>query len=258
MFELPRITASGLVAQIDYQESVGSTSDRALELAARGDPKLPLLVLAERQTAGRGRGTNRWWAAEGALTFSLVLDAPESKLTPERWPQWSLVAGLAVCEALAALAPGGEWRLKWPNDVFLNGGKICGILCESVPGSKDRLAIGVGVNINNSLAVAPEEIRIAGRALIDLDGRRLDLTAVLLAILDKLDEVWTLLSQKSFAHLASSYRERCFLTGKTLTITSAADTLTGRCRGIDDAGALVLQTEAGIHPVISGTIQSWD
>jgi BirA family biotin operon repressor/biotin-[acetyl-CoA-carboxylase] ligase len=258
MFDLPRIAASGLVAQLDFHESLGSTSDRALELAARGDPQLPLLVLAERQTAGRGRGTNRWWATEGALTFSLVQGAPEAKLVPLRWPQWSLVAGLAVCQALQELVPRGDWRVKWPNDVFVNGGKVCGILCELVPGSKDRLAIGIGVNINNSLAAAPEEIQRSARTLIDLDGQRRKMTAVLLAILDKLDEGWTRLARESFAGLASAYRERCFLTDKALTIVSGGETIIGRCRGVDDAGALVLQTEAGLRPVISGTIQSWE
>jgi BirA family biotin operon repressor/biotin-[acetyl-CoA-carboxylase] ligase len=258
MFDLPRIAASGLVAQIDYHQTLGSTSDRALELAARGDPKLPLLVLTNRQTAGRGRGTNRWWAAEGSLTLSLVMEASPASLSPQRWPQLSLVAGLAICEALAELAPRGEWRVKWPNDVFLNGGKICGILCESVPGWNDRLLIGAGININNSLADAPLEIRECARALIDYDGCERGLTAVLLAILDKLDERWAQLVRESFAGLASAYRERCLLTGKTLTVTAASAKIVGRCRGIDEAGALILQTETGTVPVIAGTIESWE
>src|SRR5438093_8998371 len=100
MFDLGRIESCGLVARIDYHESIGSTSDRAMELGALDEAELPLLVLAERQTAGRGRGTNRWWSDEGALTFSLVLEASHQRLPPTRWPQVALMAGLAVCEAL--------------------------------------------------------------------------------------------------------------------------------------------------------------
>src|SRR5262245_23444181 len=114
MFDIPRIADSKLVAEIDYHESLGSTSDRALELAARRAPKLPLLVLANRQTSGRGRGANRGWASTGALTFSLVLDEAASGMTRERWPLRSLIAGLAVCRALADLVPRGDWRVKWP------------------------------------------------------------------------------------------------------------------------------------------------
>ena len=179
-------------------------------------------------------------------------------LAPDRWPQLALVAGLAICEALAEIAPGGEWRVKWPNDVFLNGGKICGILCESVPGWRDRLVIGIGININNSLQAAPDDIKQSARAMIDLDGLHRDMTGVLLAVLDHLDERWSRLAQGQFADLALAYRERCLLTGKTLTVESAGQTLIGRCRGIDDSGALVLATEAGPIALISGTIKSWD
>src|SRR3954452_9524865 len=100
MFELSRIVDSGLVARVDYHESIGSTSDRALELGASDDGPLPLLVLAERQTAGRGRGENRWWSADGALTFSLLLAAPRERLPVTDWPKIALVSGLAVCQAL--------------------------------------------------------------------------------------------------------------------------------------------------------------
>src|SRR5205823_9209981 len=149
MFDLSRIANSGLVARIDYHESIGSTSDRAIEIGALDEAELPLLVLAERQTAGRGRGANRWWSADGALTFSLVLEAPRERLPPARWPQVALAAGIAVCEALQGLAPRAEPRVKWPNDVYLAGGKICGILCESIPGWRERPGVGVGVNGNN-------------------------------------------------------------------------------------------------------------
>src|SRR5262245_30735712 len=130
MFDLGRIESCGLVARIDYHESIGSTSDRAIELGVLDESELPLLVLAESQTAGRGRGVNRWWSAEGALTFSLVLQAPCERLPPDRWPQVALVAGVAVCEALEGLVPQAEVRVKWPNDVYLGSGKVCGILCE--------------------------------------------------------------------------------------------------------------------------------
>lgn len=254
MIDLGRIQAASLVARVDFHESLGSTNDRALELAERGDAPLPLLILAERQTVGRGRGANRWWSARGALTFSLVLEAPPAALSPERWPQLSLAAGLAVCEMLQELLPRADCRVKWPNDVYLNDKKVCGILCESVPGWRDRLVLGIGLNVNNSLAAAPAEVRSTATSLVDCDGGARDLTAVLLELLDRLDEGVRQLMAGRFADQAAAFRQRCYLTGKTVTVVSSGTTIVGRCLGIDDSGHLLLQTEAGQRRIVAGTI----
>jgi len=268
MFDLSRLAAANLVAQIDYHESLGSTSDRAQELAASGAAALPLLVLAERQTAGRGRGANRWFAAEGALTFSLVLSAPPDQLPPHRWPEVALVAGLAVCEALQSLVPASVLQVKWPNDVYLAGRKICGILSESLPGWRDRLVVGIGVNVNNSVQRSertgdgePEtaELRRIATALIDHDGLPRDLTATLVSTLDHFDRRWTELLTGGFAPLAVAYRQRCFLTGKTVMIQQPGGaTLVGMCRGIDDDGVLGMRTFAGEQRVRSGSVLRWE
>ncbi|MEX2177032.1 MAG: biotin--[acetyl-CoA-carboxylase] ligase [Pirellulaceae bacterium] len=255
MFDVPRILRSGLVGHVDYHSSLGSTNDRALALAARDDAPLPLLVLTEQQTLGRGRGTNRWWSAAGAITFSLVLDAADALTAAER-PRVALVAGLAVCEALESLVPRGQWQVKWPNDVLAGGGKVCGILCESVPGWPERLVVGVGINVNNSLEKTP--VPVAGKALIDLDGLARDLTQVLIAVLDRFDLRWSELLTGQFADLAAECRKRCFLTGKTLTVTSGRTKLVGRCQGIDERGALVLVTESGPRAIVAGSIDGWE
>jgi BirA family biotin operon repressor/biotin-[acetyl-CoA-carboxylase] ligase len=262
---LDRIQSAGLVASIDYHDSLPSTSDRALELAALGDIELPLLVLTERQMAGRGRGTNRWWTSEGALTFSLALVALPDQLPPERWPQTALVAGLAVCEAIKSLLPSADVRVKWPNDVYLAGRKLGGILSESVPGWRDRLVVGIGLNVNNSMQTsqsstdqAAADLNRIATALIDHDSLPRDLTATLLAILDHWDRRWHELLHDGFAPLADEYRRLCFLSGKTTTIHQPGEhSIVGLCRGIDDLGALRLQTEGGECRVLSGTVASW-
>jgi BirA family biotin operon repressor/biotin-[acetyl-CoA-carboxylase] ligase len=142
--------------------------------------------------------------------------------------------------------------------VFLAGAKVGGILCESAPGWRDRLVIGIGINVNNSLAAAPDDIRAAARSLIDYDGIARDLTATLLDVLSSLDNRWNELLELDFAVLANAYRNRCFLTGKALTVTSGSKSIAGRCLGIDDSGALLLRTESGVQALISGTIERWD
>jgi BirA family transcriptional regulator, biotin operon repressor / biotin---[acetyl-CoA-carboxylase] ligase len=269
VFDLSRIAAAALVARIDYHDSIGSTSDRALALGAIGEIDLPLLVLAEQQTAGRGRGKNRWLTAEGALTFSLVLSAPPDQLPPSRWPQAALIGGLAVFEALEGFTPAASLGVKWPNDVYLGGRKIAGILCESIPGWRDRLVVGIGVNVNNRVQGSGFGVQDAGSreqgtgliatSLTEQDGVRRDLTEVLLAVLDELDRRWRELLVETFDEAACAYRKRCMLTGKNVTINQpGGKTVVGWCRGIDDSGALVVQNETGMELVHSGTVARWD
>ena len=130
-FDLDRIQASGVVREVEFHEEIGSTNDRAAELACGGQLECPVLVLAAHQTGGRGRASNRWWSAPGALTFSLVLDAHHVGLPDQRWPQIALAAGAAVGEAIEKTIPQAAVRLKWPNDVYLAGKKTCGILVEA-------------------------------------------------------------------------------------------------------------------------------
>jgi BirA family transcriptional regulator, biotin operon repressor / biotin---[acetyl-CoA-carboxylase] ligase len=277
VFDLPRITASGLIAQIDYHESLPSTSDRALELAAHGESRIPLLVLTSNQTAGRGRGTHRWQSADGALTFSLVFEADPSRLPTDRWPQVPLVVGLAVCEALESLPSIPRLGLKWPNDVLLADRKVAGILAESVPGWRDRLVVGIGINVNNSIrwmatgaATGRVEIHSAefsthlddvartAIALIDHDGAARDLTTTLLTVLDQIDRRWQELLSAGFAPLAADYKQRCLLTGRTITITEVnGSAVTGICHGIDEAGLLRIQSQNGERRIVSGTVSRW-
>jgi BirA family transcriptional regulator, biotin operon repressor / biotin---[acetyl-CoA-carboxylase] ligase len=268
VFDIHRIPESHLVARVDYHESIGSTSDRALELGASGEGPLPLLVLAERQTAGRGRGENRWWSDDGALTFSLLLEAERARLPIGDWPKIALVAGLAICGALEQLIPAAELRVKWPNDVYLNGRKVCGILSESVPGTRERLVVGIGINVNNggsgprSKVQGPrseqDERHFSATSLIEHDGVCRDLTDVLLRVLDEFDRQWREMVESGFIAAAMAFRERCFLTGKMVRIEQpGGQIVSGMCRGIDESGRLRVATERGEVAIVSGTVSQW-
>jgi BirA family biotin operon repressor/biotin-[acetyl-CoA-carboxylase] ligase len=284
VFDFARLEAVRLVKTIDHHPSLGSTSDRAIELAARGDVELPLLVVADEQTAGRGRGTNRWLSSAGALTFSLVVEAPAALLPQARWPEVALVAGLAVCRALKEFCPRSDLRVKWPNDVYLEGQKVCGILSESVTGWRERLVLGIGVNVNNRMVgsgrysgegtrgvqdsgtrsqesgVRSQEDGLKSAvSLVEHDGATRDLTSVLISILDEFDRAWQSLTGEGRDELLAEYRAHCFLTGKTVKVAEAADQQTvGLCLGIDELGRLRIQTLAGPKTIASGTILAWD
>jgi drug/metabolite transporter, DME family len=252
-FETQRIAAETFVRSCECHAELPSTNDRALELAHQAELQTPALVLTERQTAGRGRGINSWWSADGALTFSLILDARECGLAPDRWPQVSLTAGLAICEALETFIPRGQLKLKWPNDVMLAGKKLCGILSEIPSTAKGRIVVGVGINVNNSFQDSPPALEHLAGSLADFTASRLDLTEVLIRVLQQMELEFSLLAEGPL-EFSKRFRERCWLNGREVSIASGLAEIQGFCNGIDEEGALLVQTTAGTERILSGTV----
>lgn len=257
-FDLRRLADSGHIGRLEFYRSLTSTNDRAAELAAERWLACPALVLTQEQTAGRGRGGNRWWSTPGGLMFSLVLERPPQATTGAHWSGYSLTAGLAICEALSYELPSGNFSVKWPNDVYAFERKICGILIESPAQAQGRLIVGIGVNVNNSFREAPPELRQSATALCDVAGETHNLTGVLLRILAQLENRWLELTTVGFASLAEAWRERSLLTGRTVQLRGGTETHVGRCVGIDEGGALILQTERGPRQFHAGSIISFE
>jgi BirA family biotin operon repressor/biotin-[acetyl-CoA-carboxylase] ligase len=254
-FDLSRLASSGLIQRLEFHQSLSSTNDRAELLAAEDSLACPAIVLAAEQTAGRGRGGNRWWSVPGGLMFSLVLPAgPQAQNSPATWPGCSLAAGLAICEALDQLCSHAHFTVKWPNDVYANERKICGVLIEAPGQAHGRLIVGVGINVNNSFAQAPPDLQQTATALCDLDGVTRDLTTVLLVVLQRLTETWQQLGTSGFESLRNAWTSRSLLTGRIVHIQAGTRVHIGRCLGIDDSGALLLQTESGRQAVHAGSV----
>ena len=152
-----RKTLSGIpLGGVQYFEQTGSTNDEALDWAGSGAADLSLVV-AEEQTAGRGRGKRRWFTPKGAgLAFSLVLRPQPGE--EQALSRFSALGGLAVCEALET--QGLQAEIKWPNDVLLRRRKVCGVLTESVwVGDKaESIVLGIGINIKAEAVPPAEEL----------------------------------------------------------------------------------------------------
>ena len=250
------ILAAGWIQTVDFFDELGSTNDHAISTA--GDPRPhPRLVVCDRQQAGRGRGANRWWASEGALTFSVVIEPAVIGIPMERWPTLSVAIGGAICEAIAPCIPSADVRLKWPNDVYADGRKLCGILVEVPPVSPPRLVIGIGVNVANSARNAPPEMQTRMISLVDLcecvPTRIEILERVLHQLRIDLDCMAT--APVSLAH---GWRQRCLLTGRTVTLNDGVRKLSGACQGIDDDGALRIYTEFGPQRCLGGSIEVFE
>jgi len=254
-FNLQRIQAETFVAEIAYRYELPSTNDWALELARDGGRRLPLLALTSRQTQGRGRGANRWWSAPGALTFSLLLDSHAVLPDIGALPQVSVVAALAACEALTTLVPGQPIGLKWPNDVLLGRRKACGILVESPARPPDRLVIGIGVNVNNSFAEAPEDVRQRAVSLTDATGQPLPLTDVLIRLLQTLERELARL-KAGHVQLSDACRPWCVLTGRAVAVNVGRERMAGTCVGIGDDGTLLFQSQTSLRRLSSGVVEA--
>ena len=246
------------VRHVEQRAEIGSTNDLAIELAGDAALTTPALVLADRQTAGRGRGANAWWSAHGALTFSVILQPPAAWIPQERWPQISLAAALAVCGTLEGLAPSERFGVKWPNDVYCGRRKISGILAEAPAlkaGVPRRLIVGIGVNVNNSWAQAPEALREVGVSLSDLSQSHHDLTGVLVTLLGELELRLDQLSRLD-PRLADAWQSRNVLLHRHVTVLAGERTIAGRCQEIDANGGLVLEPTTGPQTLFGGVVQA--
>ena len=240
--------------EIEHLSEVDSTNNRALwRIESQPDITFPFLIVADRQTSGRGRQRNTWWSSTGALTFSLALDSKRAQLPTKLWPQVGLVAGLAVCEALEPLAPGASFQVKWPNDVYLCGKKICGILTESPSARSNSLVIGIGINVNNSAAEAPGVLPQTAITLSDVTGERISLVTVLCSVVSGLLARLAVLAS-GIPDLTEEWQARCFLDGRAIRLETDTTTAEGICRGIDPQGALLLESEGGVKCFVSGTV----
>jgi BirA family biotin operon repressor/biotin-[acetyl-CoA-carboxylase] ligase len=253
--DVDRILRHTFVAQVQHYLTLGSTNDCAKTMAQGQPGRLPLLIVAEEQTAGRGRGGNRWWTGRGSLAFSLLLDTSELRTVHAHRPLISLVAGVAIVEAVAPLVPGRAVGIHWPNDVYTDGRKLAGILVELL--SARQCVLGIGVNTNNSLRDAPRELRESATTLLELSGTTHDPTEILVRILSALAGLLAQLAHEPEA-VAARANGVCLQYGRRLTVRQGHRSITGRCIGIDADGGLLLETSGGPQKVYSGTLHSDD
>lgn len=256
MFDLPRIAQLDWLKHIEYHESLDSTNKLAVRLADQLQPVCPALVLTASQTAGRGRGSNSWLATKGALTFSVVYDREAIGLSPQRLPQLSLAAGLAVRQSIARQTQ-TPCLVKWPNDVLVSEQKICGILTEQHrTATGAMIVVGIGINVNNSLAATPASFRTSATSLYDATGQLFDLTDTLIDTLDQLNASLCLLRDRPREFFAKLNRFSQ-LNGRDVEIDDGTRTITGRCLGVDEDGRLLLDDAGTHHRVIAGTVVRW-
>lgn len=202
---------------------------------AAAEPVAPAVVVADHQTAGRGRLDRTWQSPPGtSLTFSAVVDPG---LPDAEWPLLPLASAVAVAEGIAAVT-GLDPVLKWPNDVLLGprGGKVAGILLERVAAARPLAIIGIGINV----AMAAEELPVPTATSLAIEGAAVDRAAVLGAVLAALRAQLALLRSDRRALLAA-YRGACGTVGREVRVELPdGAVLEGLAESVDDHGRLVV------------------
>lgn len=213
-----------------WRERVGSTNDELRQLAEQGAPE-GLVLVADEQTAGRGRRGAVWVSPKGENLACSVLLRPSAPKT--LWHRLSLITGLAVAEALESHVSYAE--IKWPNDVRVDEKKIAGILVEA---GSDFVIIGIGINVN-SIGFSEE---LSATSLREATGMKLERAEVLQAVINRMAHHTADLSN-DFSHRLKSIRERCALTGQRVSFLAADRRREGIVHGIGPAGELLIEID---------------
>lgn len=227
------------LGKIRYFESIGSTNDEALAWAAAGTPDLSF-VIADEQTSGRGRLNRKWFTPkETALAFSLVLRSPAQALL-------SRTVGLAALSMADSLLKHQlAARIKWPNDILLNGKKVAGILIETVwSGAEvDSLVIGMGINMQKESAPPLEQLQFPATSVEEELGRAPDREEFLHDILSAFIARRPQIDTDDFI---KSWQDLLAFRGEQVQVkANDGNSLTGELLGIDSDGGLRLRDEHG-------------
>ncbi len=253
---LQRLTGPWL-HELRYLEEVDSTNRLALELAQDPGAATPLLVVAAKQTRGRGRQGRSWFADAGGLTCSFMLRQSDLLQPVALWSQLAPITGIAVAEAVETVIAPKRALVKWPNDVYVTGRKAAGILVESVLGALPSVVIGIGVNVAANFESATDDVKRRAVSLDDVAGRPLDRWEFLEVLVERLSDNLTAWAADPRASIRR-FQSRCYLSGRHVEVRQDHRTLSGRCEGLGDSGGLLLRTSATERmEIVSGEVVHW-
>jgi BirA family biotin operon repressor/biotin-[acetyl-CoA-carboxylase] ligase len=233
--------------RVERHASIGSTNDRARELLSEPDGD-GAVVIADEQTAGRGRRGRSWESPPGRNLYISVAIVPALEAA-DGW-RLGLATAIAVADAVGSVA---QVALKWPNDVVdADGNKLAGLLVETIAES-DRLrgaVLGIGINVNWRRSEMPADLRQHATSLADLGGAPVDREALLSRILDRLEA--ELVAVEAGVSPLERYRSRCSTLGASVKVEVAEGVVSGRAVDLDETGALIVEEDGGRRHVVTG------
>ena len=226
-----------------FLREVNSTNLWAKRLARSGAQEGTIAV-AETQSSGRGRLDRRWYSPIGGLWFSVVL---RPKIHSSQVSQLTVVTALSVIQTLRDLY-GLEAEAKWPNDVLVNGRKICGILGEanSEANKVSFVIMGIGLNANFEVDRGlPESIAVSATSLETEIGHKVGLEQLLITLLKRFEADYDIYAHRGFSHIVAKWKRHANFLGREVDVVDQRRTFRGVAEDIDANGALAVRLKDG-------------
>lgn len=239
MMDLEKIRKN-ILGELYYFESVGSTNREALE---NGNAPNFSLFIAENQTDGRGRLGRSWEASEGGI-YMTVLIKPD-RLSADI-PLLTLMAGLCVSRIIP------KSRIKWPNDIILDGKKVAGILAETrISGKSAVIAVGIGINANNT--AFSENLAEKATSIYLFSGKKQDKAELITGVYNELIELYKDFD-KGFSALYGEYREKCITLNHEIAVINDGTECIMTAKDIGENGELIAEADGKTERIAFGEV----
>ena len=232
-----------------HYKKINSTQDKLKKIALKSVNE-GIVVVADEQSAGRGRLQKKWSANKGGLWFSLLL---KPSVAPEAVSRVALLVSVVLNKVFEDNY-GIKTQIKWPNDVLFNGKKLVGILIE-MSAEQDKvnwLAAGIGININNKVA---KELEGITSSLGEITGKIIPRAEVLALFLNEFNKAYLKFQKEGFKPFKDFYNKKAAFIGQKIKVSIGTDEFIGISLGIDEDGKLLVKTANGIEKIISATIR---
>ena len=230
--------------QVHYYDSVDSTQLVAHELV-RADAPDGTIVIAEHQTAGRGRMKREWESSQGKGIWMTIIIRPD--IAPHQAPQFTLVTAVAVVNAMKASFKNFTPEIKWPNDILINGKKTTGILTEMIAES-DRiqaLLIGIGINVNQQPDDFPKELQSIATSISIEEGEQIERVHLVAKLLEFLEQYSDHYVKYGFSLIKKLWEESSGTIGKQVKATTLREVVEGEAISITESGVLEIRQANG-------------
>lgn len=236
---------------IEYFKETESTNIIAREMA--GSVEEGTVVIAESQTGGRGRLGRKWLSPEGGIWLSIIL---KPRIQPLYAPRITLMAGVSVAKTIRSF--GLAAKIKWPNDVLINGKKVCGILTEieAEIDMIDYCVVGIGIDANVDTELFPEEIRDSSTSLKKELGHEINRVDFVQKLMSEFEALYLKFQKDDIPSILEEWRNMSATIGEWVKITTQNRTIYGEAIGVDNEGALILETGEGqLEKIVAGNCE---
>jgi BirA family biotin operon repressor/biotin-[acetyl-CoA-carboxylase] ligase len=256
---IPEAIQSGLECQlvgsrIISLDEADSTNLQACRLGDEGADD-GLVVIADRQSSGKGRMGRQWQSPGGVNLYASILLRPP--VLPFEAPKLTFLSAVAVCRAIKNCS-GLQPTVKWPNDILLNGDKVAGLLNEmsSETDQVHYVVLGIGVNLNMRAEQFPDDLRYPATSLAIATGKAVSRLAFTRSLLQELDALYQIYLEQGSVPIFAAWTELCDLTGKEVQVDCNNLLIEGTMVGLGDDGALLVRTSAGkIESIYAGDVR---